>query len=320
MTNTVLVTGGAGFVGSALISRLAAVGYKVHALTRNRASVFPAGVESHQSDILATDVDADFLQGINCVVHCAARVHIMNDETSNPLDEYRKLNVEGTLRLARQAAKQGVKRFIFISSIKVNGESTPDNKPFNVDSAPNPSDPYGVSKLEAEIGLKELASATGMELVIIRPSLIYGPGVKANFRNMMKWIYKGVPLPLGAIKNQRSFVAIDNLVDLIITCIRSDAAANQLFLASDGRDLSTTELIRLMAAALGKRAFLLPIPMSSINFLAALCGRASVSQRLCGSLRVDVSHAQKTLGWTPVISVEDALKITAVAFLKDVEQ
>lgn len=240
----------------------------------------------------------------------------MRDEATDPLSEFRKVNVDATLNLAAQAANAGVRRFVFVSSVKVNGESTLSGKAFTAQQAPVPSDPYGISKWEAEQKLRFLASKTGMEVVIIRPVLVYGPGVKANFLNMMKWLYKGVPLPLGAIHNKRSLVALDNLVDLIVTCIDHPRAANQTFLVSDGEDLSTTELLQRMSKALGKRPRLLPVPAWMLETAAKVVGRQSIAQRLCGSLQVDISYTRERLGWTPPVSVDTALRKTAQHFLE----
>jgi len=254
------------------------------------------------------------LAGVEVIIHTAARVHVMKDKAINPLIEFRTTNVTGTLTLARQAAQVGVKRFIFISSIKVNGEGTLLGCPYTADDAPAPVDPYGISKMEAEQGLKALAAETGMEVVIIRPVLVYGPGVKANFRSMMHWLNKGVLLPLGAINNRRSLVAINNLVDLIVTCIDHPAAANQIFLVSDGEDLSTTELLGRMAKALGKPARLLPVPSFLLRAGAALIRKNNIAQRLCGSLQVDIEKTRSLLGWNPPVSVDEALKRTAKSF------
>jgi UDP-glucose 4-epimerase len=254
------------------------------------------------------------LHGVNVVVHLAARVHVMNDHSVDPLSEFRKVNVEGSLNLAKQAAQAGVQRFVFISSIKVNGESTELGQPFHADDEPQPMDAYGISKREAEDALRQLARDTGIEVVIIRPPLVYGAGVKANFRSMMRWLDKGVPLPLGAIHNQRSLVALANLVDLIITCISHPAAANQTFLVSDGEDLSTSDLLRRMANALGKPARLLPVPAWLLQVGATLLGKRAVAQRLCGSLQLDISKTCQLLNWTPPVSVTDALQKTANAY------
>ena len=232
----------------------------------------------------------------------------MNDLSAGTLAEFRKVNVEGTLNLARQAAEAGVKRFVFISSIKVNGEGTEFGKPYTADDAPAPVDPYGISKLEAEQGLLGLASETGMEITIIRPVLVYGPGVKGNFASMINLVEKGIPLPLGAIHNQRSLVGIDNLVDLIIRCIDHPAAANQVFLAADGEDLSTTELLRIVAKAIERPSRLIPVPAPVLQFGATLLGRKAMAQRLLGSLQVDILKTRELLDWTPPVSVDEGLK------------
>jgi nucleoside-diphosphate-sugar epimerase len=232
----------------------------------------------------------------------------MKDEVADPLAEYRRVNVDGTLNLARQAAAAGVKRFIFISSINVNGEQTSPFKPFTADDLVSPNDVTGISKWEAEQGLQQLAAETGMELVIIRPPLVYGPGVKGNFASMIKLVAKGLPLPLGAIHNQRSLVAVDNLVDLIITCIDHPAAANQVFLAGDGQDMSTTELLRGVARAMGKPSRLIPVPASLLMLGATVLGKKAMAQRLLGSLQVDISKARNLLGWEPPVSVDEGLK------------
>jgi nucleoside-diphosphate-sugar epimerase len=312
-----LVTGGSGFVGRALINRLTLIaGSTVIAPVRNVATKFPEGVRSIPfSNLDATFNWSDELKDVDCVVHAAARVHIMNDVSADPLTAFRKVNVEATLNLARQAAASGTKRFIFISSIKVNGEGAEPGTVYRADDVPAPIDPYGVSKLEAEQGLKELAAVTGMEVVIIRPVLVYGPGVKANFLSMMRWLYRGVPLPFGAVHNQRSLVAIDNLVDLIVTCSDHPAAANQVFLVSDGEDVSTTQLLRKLAGALGKPARLLPIPVWLLSGAAALLGKRALSDRILGSLQVDISKNRQLLGWTPPVTLDKALSLTAQHFL-----
>jgi nucleoside-diphosphate-sugar epimerase len=232
----------------------------------------------------------------------------MKDNVSDLLAEYRKVNVDGTLNLVRQAAEAGVRRFIFISTIKVNGEQTLLSKLFTAEDTPAPEDAYGISKMEAEQGLQALAAETGMEVVIIRPPLVYGPGAKGNFASMIKLIEKGLPLPLGAIHNKRSLVALDNLIDLIITCIDHPAAANQVFLAGDDEDLSTTELLQGVARAMGKPARLVPVPVGLLMFGATVVGKKAMAQRLLGSLQVDISKARNLLGWQPPLSVGEGLK------------
>jgi nucleoside-diphosphate-sugar epimerase len=224
------------------------------------------------------------------------------------LVELRKMNRDTTLTFARLAASTGVRRFVFLSSIKVNGEMTKPDQCFYPDDTFVPTDPYGLSKYEAEQGLLTLAKETGMEVVIIRPPLVYGPGVKANFQSMMRWIRSGVPLPLGAIPNKRSLVALDNLVDLIVTCIEHPAAVNQTFLAGDGEDLSTSELLQRIARSMGKPARLIPFPIGLLTFVASLMGKKAVAQRLCGSLQVDISKTRELLGWEPPVSVDEGLR------------
>lgn len=314
----VLVTGATGFIGQAVISSLFDSCVSVVAAVRRHVTLFSANIEQVEVGDLTqlSDNFGQAMSGVDVVIHTAARVHVMDDSANDPLSEFRKVNVEGTLNLARQAAAANVKRFIFISSIKVNGESTISGEPFTADDQSDPIDPYGISKWETEAGLQQLAKDTGMEVVIIRPPLVYGPGVKANFRSMMRWVNLGVPLPLGAINNQRSLVALDNLVDLIVTCIEHPAAANQTFLAGDGEDLSTTELLQRIGKALGKPARLIPLPVSFLTFVASLLGKKAVIQRLCGSLQVDISKTRALLGWEPPISVDEGLRRTAEEFKK----
>jgi len=245
------------------------------------------------------------LNGVDIVIHAAARAHMKKEELVDCLSEYRRVNVEGTLSLARQAAAAGLKRFIFISSIGVNGNIT--TRPFRVDDQPNPAEPYAQSKWEAEQGLMQLAAETGMEVVIIRPPLVYGPSAPGNFGSLVRWIEKGFPLPLGAIHNKRSLVGIDNLVDLIIRCVDHSAAANQVFLAGDGEDVSTTELLRGVGKAMGRPARLTPVPAGLLQFGATLLGRKAMSQRLLGSLQVDISRTCELLDWKPPYTVEQGL-------------
>lgn len=314
----IVVTGATGFVGQAVLERLSAqANLELVAAVRKPVSELPGCATSVQVAGLEADTDwRQALEATGAVIHCAARVHVMDDQSSDPLAEFRKVNVEGTLNLARQAAAAGVKRFIFVSSIKVNGEGAAPGHSYKADDVPAPMDPYGISKLEAEQGLRVIAAETGMEVMIIRPVLVYGPGVKANFLSMMRWLNKGVPLPFGAIYNKRSLVALDNLVDLIVTCIDHPAAANQVFLVSDGEDLSTTELLSKMAAALGKPARLLPLPSRLLEVGAAMLGKQALAQRLCGSLQVDISKTRELLGWSPPVSVDQALRKTAEHFLQ----
>ena len=299
----IAITGATGFVGSGLLPALSQH-HRTRAITR-----------AEFGDLTLITDYAVALTHADVVIHLAARVHVMQDTATDPLAAFRTTNTAGTLNLARQAAAAGVRRFIFLSSIKVNGENTTASKPFTVEDTHIPTDPYGISKYEAEQGLRELALQTGMEVVIIRPPLVYGPGVKGNFSSMIRWLHKGIPLPLGAIHNKRSLVALDNLIDLITTCIDHPAAANQIFLVSDGEDLSTTVLLQRLCSALGKHACLLPVPQRLFTSSLTLLGKGDVAQRLCGSLQVDIGKTQDLLGWVPPMSVNEALRQTTQAYL-----
>lgn len=312
----ILLTGASGFVGRAVLASLLQRRFVRVALRQPNAAGLPEGVEVVEISLSPDQDWFEMLSGVFSVVHCAARVHVMIEEATDPLAEFRRVNVDGTLRLARQAAEAGVRRFVFVSSIKVNGEHSLPGRPFTADQTPAPGDPYGVSKCEAEAGLRALSEGTGMEVVIIRPPLVYGPGVKANFLAMMRWLQRGVPLPLGGVtENRRSLVFLDNLVDLIVTCIDHPAAANQTFLVSDDEDLSTAALLRRMGAALGRPARLVPVPAGLITFGAKLIGRPGIAQRLCGSLQVDIGKTKALLGWSPPISVDEGLRRTAEHWL-----
>lgn len=306
-----LVTGANGFLGRTLMKAL------------NERDIIAIGAVRNIScpqGIVVGEIGPDtnwnpVLDKVDTVIHTAARVHALDVHSNESMGSYHKINVAGTCRLAEQAVQSGVRRFIFISSIKVNGEETARGRPYSVNDIPSPVDPYGISKYEAEMKLLRLAEETGLEVVIIRPVLVYGPGVKANFLNMMRWLNKSIPLPLGMIHNKRSLVALDNLVDLIITCIDHPAAAKQIFLVSDDEDLSTTELLQRMAAALGKSARLLPVPEGLLRVGATLLGKREMARRLLGSLQVDIRHTKEVLGWRPPVSVSEALKKTAEEFL-----
>lgn len=311
----ILVTGASGFVGEAVIFRLL-VDKKFYPIAVARKPTRLCGLCQVQLFDLSNSKSLPVLDNVQVVIHAAARVHVMNETALDVLSEFRKINVDGTLRLARHAAESGVKRFIFVSSIKVNGESTSPGQPFFADAPSNPSDPYGVSKYEAEEALKQLGRNTGMEIVIIRPPLVYGPGVKANFLSMLSLINKRVPLPLGAIRNQRSFVAIGNLVSLIVTCIDHPAASNQTFLVSDGEDLSTTQLVRRLSKALGRPVWLFPLPGWLLMLWASVLGRRAVAQRICGSLQVDIGKNYELLGWAPPFSIDIAMRQTAGHYLE----
>ncbi|TVP54350.1 MAG: SDR family oxidoreductase [Halomonadaceae bacterium] len=305
----VLVTGATGFVGRRLLEVLnQQPDTKVLAAVRQPQNL-QRGIA--QARIAGLDPQTDWqsaLTGVTEVVHLASRVHVMNETVHDPLKAFRKVNVAGTLALAEQAANAGVKRFIFISTIKVNGERTEPGQPFTHQDRPAPQDPYGISKAEAEAGLRQLARNSAMEVVILRPPLIYGPGVKANFARMVRWVQRGVPLPLGRTNNLRSLLALDNLVDLIITCLSHPRAGNQTFLVSDGEDVSTTVLLQKIAGAMGTSSRLLPVPSGLVWVLVKVLRREDIYQRLFSSLQLDSSFTRQTLDWTPPLSLDQGLQ------------
>lgn len=312
---TVLVTGANGFVGTALCLRFAKHGI----VTRKAARLWPIeqtnGGTIDVGEISANSDWSAALANVDMVVHLAARVHAMYDTSLASLAKFYVVNAEGTANFALQAAVAGVKRFVFLSSIKVNGEFTDARKPFTADELPVPEDPYGVSKLEAENVLRQISTRTGMEVVIIRPPLVYGPRVKANFEQMMCWLARGIPLPLAAmIENRRSLVALDNLVDLIVTCLSHPAAANQTFLVSDGEDLSTAELLKRMGAAMGLPVRLFYLPPELLKLGATILNKSDVYRRLCGSLQVDICKTRQLLDWVPPVSVDEGLRRAAEGF------
>ena len=314
----ILLTGATGFVGQAIAANLSADNrFKVCGAVRQDSVKFSQDVRL----VTVGDIDGSTqwnaaLAGNEIVIHSAARAHIMKDSVADPLAEYRRVNVGGSLNLARQAIDAGIRRFIFISSIKVNGEGTLPGNPYTADDPPQPKDPYGISKMEAEQELRSLTCNSDMELVIIRPTLVYGPGVKANFLSMMRWLWRGIPLPFSLTRNKRSFVAVGNLVDLIVICLQSPAAANQTFLVSDGHDLSTNELLQAMGTALGRPARLFPFPVWLLSRGARMIGKPAIAHRLFGSLQVDISKTRTMLGWSPPVSVDAALKETAADFIE----
>ena len=312
---SVLLTGASGFIGRKLSSEIVS-GFNLKQVFRKEPDVRPV------SDYVLCDFESELdlsiiLKDIDVVIHCAGRAHLLADDVKNPIDEFRKVNVDMTLRLAREAANVGVKRFIFLSSIGVNGRIT--KTPFKEDDIPAPEQDYAISKLDAEKGLQDIALSSEMEVVIIRPPLVYGPNAPGNFGKLMNWMDKNIPLPFGAINNKRSFVGIDNLVDLILTCIDHPAAANEVFLVSDGEDLSTTELLNRVAGALGKKSRLLPVNQKLLEFCLGLIGKKDLAQRLCGSLQVDISKAKKLLNWTPPVSVDEGLRKTAEVFKSELD-
>ncbi len=308
----ILVTGANGFVGKSLVKRLLTTNNQVIASVRKLPRL-QQDCEYRLTDSLEKNTDlSSTLKDIDVVIHAAARVHVMDDKSADPLTEFRKVNVEGTLNLARQAIEAGVKRFIFISSIKVNGEGTELGHPYTADSQPNPTDPYGISKYEAEQGLLKLSETTPLEIVIIRPTLVYGENVKGNFQSLMKWTYKGIPLPIGGItQNLRSLVSLDNLTDFIITCIDHDKAKNEIFLISDDDDISTSGLLDEISKGLGVTNKAIPIPVSLINKAAATVGKSAIAQRLSGSLQVDISKSKNLLDWQPKYSAHESIQKAA---------
>lgn len=315
---TVLVTGANGFVGRAVVARLATDSrFVVRVTTRRRTSDLPQGVfQVHGMDL---EERADFreaLQGAACVVHAAARVHVNSDSAQSDIAQLRRTNVEGTQRLAEQAANMGVRRVVFVSSVKVNGEWTHPGMPFRPFDTPAPEDAYAVSKTEAEERLFALGREMAMQIVVVRPPLVYGPGVRGNFARMLHWAAQGVPLPLGAVHNRRSLVGLDNLVDLLVSCVDHPAAANQVFLAGDGEDLSTAELLRRVAVAMGKPPRLLPVSPGLLRAAARAIGRDEMARRLLDSLQVDISHTRKTLGWEPPVSVDEGLRRAVAPLLE----
>ena len=307
----ILVTGASGFVGQYLTERLTQNSMDFIACSRQWAAA-KADNYALMPDFTDEIAWINLFSGCDVVIHLAARVHVMKEKSDDALAEFRKVNVYATHCLAQAAAKAGVKRFVFISSIKVNGEFT-ENQPFSENDIPQPQDAYAISKWEAEQGLLLIAQKTGMDVVIIRPPLIYGANVKANFASMLKAVKRGLPLPLGAIVNKRSFVYVGNLVSLIVCCIDHPAASNQTFLVSDGQDLSTTELLNECAVALDVKPRFLPISQKLIGRCLAMLGKQSLAQRLCDNLQVDISKACNLLDWKPPFTVADGLKDCVLA-------
>lgn len=311
----IVVTGATGFVGRTVCAALHTQGRDVRAISRQaRQGVVSVGEIDAHTDWRAA------LEGVDAVIHLAARVHVMNDTAADPLTAFRNTNVEGTLNLARQAAAFGVRRFVFVSSIKVNGEETSPGQVYRADDLPDPRDPYGVSKREAEDGLRAVAMETGLEIAVVRPPLIYGPGVRANFASMMRLIARGVPLPLGAVTdNRRSLIGVDNLASLLLHCVDHSNAAGQTFLACDGEDLSTADLLTRLGIALGRPARLFPVPVPILNAAAMLAGKQNIARRLLGSLQIDSSQTRASLDWSPLVRVDEGLRRAAAQHVKTEE-
>ncbi len=312
--SNLLITGANGFIGRALISKLALqTNYFIRASVRKKTIQFPRQIEVFENMEASSNTNwTDALRDIDVVIHLLARVHVMHDKVANPLLEFRNINVNATIALAKIAAKQGIKRFIFLSTVKVNGEST-FNKPFSELDLPHPQDAYAISKWEAEEALKKISKDTGMELVIIRSPLAYGPNVKANFLKMIQYVKRGIPLPLGAIQNNRSLIGIDNLVDFILTTISHLKAANQTFLISDDENISTTDLLRRIGKHIGKPARLIPLHPRILSFLFNILGRQDFGDRLLGSLEVDITKAKKLLAWFPPKTLDEGLRVTVIS-------
>lgn len=305
----VLVTGANGFIGSALIEYLSLAKH-VQVVGMLRPSASAAGLGN--VDLIRTELDHLSnvkLSDIDVIIHTAGRAHVMRDSALSSIDEFRKINTDATLNLAKLAVNAGVKRFIFLSSIKVNGEATLLGSPFSAFSPVNPQDPYATSKNEAEYGLREISTQTGLQITIIRPPLVYGPGVKGNFDILTKLIYAKAPLPLAAIKfNRRSMVGIDNLVSLLESCIFHPNAANETFLVSDNFDVSTHKLLTLLGNAIDKSVFMLWVPVSALNAIAKLFGKSKQLGRLVDSLQVDISHTCTRLNWKPPYTMNDGFR------------
>ncbi|AKJ94797.1 nucleoside-diphosphate sugar epimerase [Thioalkalivibrio versutus] len=310
----VLVTGASGFVGKGLVGHLAddGSGWVPVAGVRERRGLF--GEEWALGPLEAFGAEVGLPGGLDAVVHMAARAHVLDEPEADPLEAFRRVNLDGALRLARQAADSGVRRFLFVSSVGVNGNAS--QRPFTERDVPAPQEPYAVSKYEAEQALWDLAAATGMEVVVVRPPLVYGPGAPGNFGSLLRWVNKGVPLPLGAVtQNRRSLVALDNLVDLIVTCLEHPAAAGETFLVADGEDVSTAGLLRKVGDALERPARLVPVPVWMLRAGAMALGKREMARRLLGSLQVDASKAREVLGWVPPVSLDEGLR-RAVAPLR----
>lgn len=308
-----LVTGGSGFIGRAIVGRMLVDGIPVRAAVRREERI-PEGVQAAAVVDLAADGDLSaLLVGCSVVVHAAARAHVLTETAPDSLSLFRRINTDATIKLARQAAQCGVPRFVFLSSVGVNGNIT--SKPFTENDAPAPIGAYAISKYEAEMGLRAVEQATGLEVVIIRPPLVYGAGAPGNFLKLLRALDQGLPIPLGAIENQRSLVSLDNLVDLIISCTQHSDAAGETFLVSDGEDLSTPDLLRRTGLALGRPARLVPIPVKLLRALAMGMGKDDVVRRLVSSLQVDITKARTLLQWAPPISVDSGLHAVANWYL-----
>ncbi len=308
---TVFITGATGFIGRALCVRMLEKGWRVLGTFREKSfdRTLPAGVDGIQiEDIENCDYVRRELEGVDTLIHLAGRAHVMNDTASDPFGVFRKINVVGTERLARAAARAGVRKFIFVSSIKVNGESS--QIPYTEKDVPAPQDPYGVSKYEAEQALQDIAAKTGIKTVILRPPLVYGPGVRANFETLIKLVARTLPLPLKNIYNRRSFIYLGNLTDAIFTSVVNPKADGEIFMVSDCRDISTPDLVRLIASAMGRKAALFSLPPALLRTLARVVGKGEELERLTGSLFVDTGKIMGVLNWKPPFTLEEGIKET----------
>lgn len=315
-----LVTGATGFIGAVLCRRMVHEGWNVRGAVRTLSDRerLPPGVEAVVVDCIAPDtLRAPSLTNVDIVIHLAARTHVTREVAGDPLAAYRAMNVAGTERLARAAALAGVRRFVYLSSVKVNGEGKAVS--YTASDPPAPEDAYGTTKWEAEQVLRGIAYETGMELVIIRPPLVYGPGVKANFLELIKTIQRGVPLPFAQVRNRRSFIYNENLVDAILACCLRPEATDKTYLVSDGEEVSTPELIRRIASALGRPARLVPFPGSLLRLAGVFTGKTAAMDRLLGSLVVDSSAIRRELGWTPPFTMAEGLKKTADWFKNSIK-
>lgn len=309
----IAVTGASGFIGHALCAALDARGIKGRAILRKQSmdASFQFIENVSIGNIGANTEWRKALEGVEVVVHCAAQAHVMGKDDRELEATFQDVNVVAVARLAEQAVEAGVRRLVFLSSIKVNGEQNRSEEPFRESDQPNPQDAYGHSKMEAERVLFEIGQLTGLEIVVVRPPLVYGPGVKGNFLSLMRWVNWGILLPLGAVNNQRSLIGIDNLVDFLLVCVQHHAAANEIFVVSDGEDLSTTELLKRIGAVLNKSSRLIPVPQRWLCWGISWLGKGGVAQRLLGNLQVDIAKAKERLDWGPPVSVEEGLRSIA---------
>jgi nucleoside-diphosphate-sugar epimerase len=306
----VLITGASGFVGRAVCARAERLGIPARGAWRGNGAP-PAGELARVGDLAAQTDWREALRGVSAVIHLAARVHVMHEAADDPLAAFRAVNVAGSVRLARQAAECGVRRLVYVSTVKVHGESTPPGAKFTESDPPAPADAYGISKWEAERALREIDEESGLEIVAVRPPLVYGPGAKGNFAALLAALRRGWPLPLASVGNARSLVGVENLADALLRCAAHPAAAGRTYLVADGEDLSTPELARRLARAMGRPARLWPCPPGALRFLAALAGQAPKADRLLGSLCVDAGRIRRELGWSPPYSVDEGLKAAA---------